>query len=177
MNGQELQRCMEEDRYTRPVFIGVYASNTLPKQKLKTFPCALIANTDPDDKPGKHWCAFYIDLNGKAEFFDSYGFSPKLKPFKNFLVKNSKTDFIWNTTPLQGPFSSVCGQYCLFYLLHRCRNWSMDEICSFFTNDKNLNDFNVNAFVSENFNLDTEVSDELFMIKQISRAFQENSSL
>ena len=78
-----------------------------------------------------------------------YGLTPKSKHFKNFLKLNSNK-ISWNFVPLQGPFSSVCGQYCLFYLLHRSRKWTMQEICGFFTrDDKNSNDFLVNEFISE----------------------------
>ena len=170
MNGIQLENCMRSDRYTRPIFEGVFAENMLPKQKLKNRPCGLIANTDPSDKPGEHWVAFYFDMNDSVEYFDSYGLTPKSTHFKNFLKLNSNK-ISWNSVPLQGPFSSVCGQYCLFYLLHRSRKWTMQEICGFFTrDDKNSNDFLVNEFISEHFDLNTQVSDSKFMFKQISRA-------
>ena len=172
MDGLQLERCMNSDRYTFPIFEGVFPADMLPKQKLKNRPCGLIANTDPSDKPGEHWVAFYIDMDGNVEYFDSYGFKPKLKLFQNFIKVNSDGEgFIWNAVQLQGPFSSVCGQYCLFYLLHRSRNWKMQEISGFFTKDKNHNDFLVNAFISDHFDLNIKISDTDFMIKQISRAF------
>ena len=171
MDGSQLQTCLKSDRYTAPIFKGVFPSNMLPKQKISRLPCGIIANTDPADKPGEHWVAFYIDINGKAEYFDSYGQRPTLSYFKDFLKLNSKGNYIRNTMPLQGSFSSVCGQYCLFYLLHRSRNWTMGEITGFFTRDKNSNDFFVNEFISDHFDLNTKISDTNFMLNQISRAF------
>lgn len=113
MDGQQLEYCLKTDRYTEHIFRGIFAADILPK-RIKDLPCGFIANTDPSHKPGEHWVAFYIDANGNAEYFDSYGVQPKLKHFKNFLEQNSISDYHWNSCPLQGPFSSVCGQYCLF---------------------------------------------------------------
>ena len=172
MNGSQLEKCLKSDRYTRPIFHGVFPSDVLQKVKIESFPCCLIANTDPSDKSGEHWVAFFIDINGHGEYFDSYGRRPKLKDFKNFLKFNSK-DYRWNSTPLQGPFTTVCGQYCMFYLLHRSRNFTMEEICGFFNKDKAMNDFLVNEFITEHFALDTQPSDTQFIIDQISRALLE----
>ena len=170
MNGQQLENCLKSDRYTSPYFKGVFPSDLLVKQKIDSFPCGLIANTDPSNKPGEHWVAFYFDSDGKGEYFDSYGAKPKSKRFKSFLNKNSKGKYIWNSVPLQSPFSSTCGQFCLFFMTFRARNLSMQEISGFFSKDKALNDVEVNEFISTYFDINTKVSDVSFMINQISRA-------
>ena len=42
----------------------------------------------------------------------------------------------------------------------------MQEICGFFTrDDKNSNDFLVNEFISEHFDLNTQVSDPKFYVE------------
>lgn len=142
MNGLQIEQCLKSDSFAKHTFRGVYSSDQLPKVRVDRLPCAVVANTDPITKPGKHWVAFYIDEHNHAEYFDSYGLKPTLAAFKTFLTRNSVGEWITNDTPLQGAFSSVCGQYCLFYLLHRSRNRSMREIVGMFTeDDKDDNDF------------------------------------
>ena len=41
-----------------------------------------------------------------------------------------------NKTQLQSAFSTVCGQYCIYFLYHRCRRRSMSSIVNSFENDK-----------------------------------------
>ena len=59
--------------------------------------------------------------DGAAEFMDPLGEKPNhySEHFKTFLQNNSSS-YIYNKHVLQSPWSSVCGQYCLFYALHRC---------------------------------------------------------
>jgi hypothetical protein len=56
---------------------GVYARNRLPRRL--NVPSALVENTDPDDRPGTHWVALYIDANSRGEYYDPTGRPPFLR--------------------------------------------------------------------------------------------------
>ncbi|KAJ8031120.1 hypothetical protein HOLleu_27741 [Holothuria leucospilota] len=160
---------MKLDSVARNHFHGVFPSNLLP-QKSFTLPQAFIANTDEADSPRSHWVAMYFDNKG-TDFFDSFGRSPEeCSPyFKPFLKKHTKNLVRENERRLQGLISTVCGQYCLFFLLHRCRNISMDTIVSKFTKDPTLNDSLVNEFITKRYNLDLKVNDDEYIVLQFAR--------
>ena len=166
MDSQQLQTIMKTDRIGRFYFRGVFASDELKKQMVASYPSAYIVNTDPSYNPGEHWVAVYFNHLGRAKFFCSYGESPKTYDFEKWIQKNS-TSWIYHKTRLQGDLSSVCGQYCLFFLLHRLREISIKD---FFTQDIDLNDSLVNEFIRNRFDLDTKVLDVEFFLKQMAKS-------
>ncbi|GFQ65748.1 uncharacterized protein TNCT_697941 [Trichonephila clavata] len=111
---------------TRPVFKGVYAADCIPDLR-KYDRAAIVVNTDVSTGPGVHWLAFFYE-NGKLEFFDSFGRSPHdLSPhIIEYLKKYPNVDIL--STPLQTPCSSVCGPYCIFYILKRSLGYSKMNI-------------------------------------------------
>lgn len=151
MNTQQLEQVINRDAITRAKFGGVFAENSLPKH-IETFPCGFIANTEPESKPGQHWIAFYFSSPQQGEFFDSYGHEPVFysKRFKRFLDQNAET-WISNKKELQSYFTAVCGEYCIFYLLHRARGVPMDTIVNLFSSDKDYNDHLVYQYVKKLF--------------------------
>ena len=151
MNTQELIEILSKNCYTKSSFQGVYPSDLLPAV-VKDFPASFVANVDSSSQPGSHWVAFYFTNNKQGEFFDSYGQSPQTYSsyFKDFLDKNA-VDWIYNKKHLQSIFTNVCGHYCIFFLYHRCKNMSMNDIVNFFTsNVKEENDSLVRYFVERN---------------------------
>lgn len=149
MNTDQLEKIISNDKIANAKFCGVFAENNLPKH-LETFPCGFIANTDPEFKPGQHWVAFYFSSMEHGEFFDSYGQPPQFysNRYLQFLIKNSRR-WICNDKKLQGAFTSVCGEYCIFYLLHRARGMKMSTINNLFSSDKEHNDHLVYEFVMQ----------------------------
>ena len=75
LSTRDLEDMMRQDPVTSSCFLGVFASNELPS-KIPSYPSGLIANTDPNNKPGQHWVAMFLE-EGKEEFFDSYGLPPQ----------------------------------------------------------------------------------------------------
>ena len=67
MNSDEIGRFL---RRRLRVFVGVFSVDNLPEE-----PHLLVCNTDPSDKPGRHWTAIYIE-NGRGNFFDTFGRRP-----------------------------------------------------------------------------------------------------
>src|SRR6266852_1018214 len=87
-------------------FIGTYARDILPKNQIKTKPCALIINTDESAKPGQHWISLFLSKDGVAEYFDSFGFSFIHDDILKFLKKNKINKIIYNSKQLQSVTTS-----------------------------------------------------------------------
>ena len=119
MNTSQLERILQTDVMTSDMYRGVYAMDTLPELQHGSY----IINTDDADEPGEHWLAVFND-NGDVEYFDSFGRAPWYERLKLFLG----TEYKYNATPLQLLFSNACGFYCVYYILNRCRGYSMEEI-------------------------------------------------
>jgi len=170
MNSQQLEKILESDRICQNQFVGVFACDDLPI-RIDRLPAALIANVDKRSMPGSHWIAIYIDHNERGEYFDSYGVGPyQNKTFFERFLKNNCTTWDINSKVLQGQFSAVCGQYCLFYLLQRCRGIALQDILKNFTDNRHENDTFVNYFIRSKFAVNTFVFDDDLLGNQIARA-------
>ena len=111
--------------------IGVYASDRMPNYIRPS--TAIIVNTDPHTRSGTHWVAFYLDRNAEhVEYFDSFGSPPHLPDFQRFLKRIGRR-YIYNRNRLQGFNSSVCGYYCLLYLLCKSHGMTMNEFVNSFS--------------------------------------------
>lgn len=115
---------------------NVYAANRLPIH-VQT-PAYLISNLDPDTQPGSHWIAIHIDSHGVGEYFDTYGRSPT-GYHRMFLNRNSKQ---WNFSNhrIQNEWTSVCGEYCLMYLLYKFNKQRLMEFTNQFSSNTLNND-------------------------------------
>ena len=136
MDSRQLHQCLLEDSKTRPWVGGVLAMDELDINNPQPYNKKLfIINTQPASEPGSHWLALYLPSNSQPlEFFDALGRSPStddplLMAFKNI----NKKDFICNTTPLQSETAHTCGQFCVYYLTHRVRGVTMDNIVKDFS--------------------------------------------
>jgi len=109
-------------------FDGVFSDDTLPNK-----PRLLISNTDPSDKPGRHWICIYIK-DGRGEFFDSFGRRPSVV-FERYLNRHCSF-WTFNQRQLQSVVSKFCGHYCIYML--RSRGVDMRKIVSSFTSDTGL---------------------------------------
>lgn len=69
---------------------------------------------DADKGNGTHWVAFIIRPNGRCWYFDSFGLPPR-ESIINFL-KPCKT--VYNMKQIQNINSSICGYYCIGFLLY-----------------------------------------------------------
>lgn len=121
MNTLEIWNTLASNKYTKNYFIGVYPLDRIPKI-IKNKPALLIVNHDKSNSPGSHWVAIYLPVKGSPEYFDSFGIEPLHKEFLKFFKKNKYTRVLYNKTQLQDFVSTVCGQYCCVYLLHKAKN-------------------------------------------------------
>jgi hypothetical protein len=159
MDTRNIEQILTKDSFTRHVFQGVYPVDCLP-ERIDSYPTAIICNTDPSDRPGAHWVAMYFDDAMCGEFFDSFGFHPSYhhENFTRFMNKHS-IRWTYNMNQLQSVLATTCGQFCVFYLLHRCRRVDLSKIVHMFTNDKHLNDVLVNDFISDNYSFSYPIVD------------------
>ena len=100
---------------------------------------AFIINTDPHDKPGKHWAAIYIDArdtpgsSNSLEYFDSFGRSIPSDILEDckLILKMLKPDTILkvkeNHIVHQSDDTSNCGYFCCKFLIDRFRCKSFSE--------------------------------------------------
>ena len=73
----------------------------------------------------RHWIAIYFVSPQESEFFDSYGFPPESYGMDGYVLRETT---YYKVKPMQGLTSDVCGDHCLFYLLHRARNVDLNTI-------------------------------------------------
>ena len=142
MNTKEIAEVLKLQPCADQIFKGVFACDDLPL--VVKYPCALVANTDPQHKPGEHWIAMYFANDGTGEYFDSFGLPPP-KVFERYLEKHSKR-WIRNSLPLQDVWTKAGGPFCIFYVWYRCCGKSMYEIVTYLRHKTNNDDY-VTQFV------------------------------
>jgi hypothetical protein len=147
-------------------FLGVFPSDRLPSSI--QYPCCLVANTDPSDKPGEHWVCMFLDQEKRGEYFCSFGLYPFIPTFVNFLDDNC-SEWIYNTQLLQSPYTVVCGHYCVYFLHYRHALAMKDILDHFSTTDLEANDALVVAFVESEYDLDMTYQSEA--LEQIAKSF------
>ena len=125
-------------------FLGVFWRDLIPL-KCNSYPCAFVANTAPSSHPGRHLVGLYHRSITHLEFFESSGHPPK---DDNFPTSPSLNLLDYNSYPIQSISSSDCGQYCIFYLIHRTRGILMPEIINILRRTSNPYLF-VRRFVSK----------------------------
>ena len=100
MNTSQLSCCVHCDPVLAKFVMGIFPADRLPKNII---PGGFIANTDNSNKPGRHWCAFYFDSSGRAEFLiamanhlniiinSSQRVYREIRSYKHTIVKSYKT--------------------------------------------------------------------------------------
>lgn len=138
LNTDQIIRALQEINQ----FGGVIPSNKLPQNVRNKF---YVINTDPSYMPGKHWVAVYTAK--VPEFYDSLGRPPSFynKDFEYFLI-NHGPNYIYNSQRIQSYGSSVCGVYCIYYVLKRSMGYSIKEIVQEFSTDLENNDRKIEKF-------------------------------
>ena len=163
MNSSQIENALRSDSVVSMVFMGVFAADTpsSPKQ----FPAGYIANTEPHHMLGQHWVAFYCD-GGHLECFDSFGNNPA--HYSKHLQKWTDDEFkLMQSETLQSEDSTVCEQYCMFFILLRAYGFSYQDILSAFTRNTQVNDRFVCRFINRYFKLKTIVKDKKFLLSKL----------
>jgi len=137
MNTEEINNVLK--RLCTENFDSVFSVDNLPEK-----PRLLVANTDPANRPGRHWVCIYVD-NGYGEYFGSLGHPPTVN-FTRYLNVHCSS-WIFNREQIQSVISRFCGHYCVYYCMLRCKGIDMPKIVSSFTSDTAPNDVLVHGFV------------------------------
>ena len=163
MNNFQIEKALRSEPFTKDVFVGVFSADNIAE---KEFPGAYIVNTDPINKPGEHWVAFYCTENRTLEAFDSFGGNPA--SYSEYIKEWMGSGYIiLSNTVLQSTNSTLCGNYCLYFLLLRCSGFSYEDVLSVFCKNEDFNDKFVFKFVNKYFNLRTKMKDSSFIFKSL----------
>ncbi len=90
--------------------------------------------------------------NGQVDYFDSYGKQPDRQSIYYFLNVQGRT-WQYNKQCLQMSYSSVCGYYCLYFIIKRCQGETMKDIISGFGTDLLENDKNVQSYIHKHYDI------------------------
>ena len=106
-----------------PNFLGCFAQDQLSTLNIRSLPVFLIVNFDHSYSSGTHWIALKIDKRS-IEIFDPLGFNslrwPNVPHFLlDFLHKFSLNRQILLSKEIQPFNSTLCGFYCIFFVLYR----------------------------------------------------------
>ncbi len=116
-------------------FQGVISADEMPLLEPE-IPMSFIMNTDPSDKPGKHWQACNIN-DSSVEFFDSFGEDPSdmfLKDLRGVVQKLSPEQYLKlkiNKVVQQHANSNNCGFFAMKFLIERMQGKPFPEATKF----------------------------------------------
>ena len=124
-------------------FLGCFAQDTVSKLHFRSKPCFFLVNTDSTGSPGSHWLAIGL-FPTKIEVFDPLGFqifnwSQIPCSLLKFIHTHSANRKLLLSDKVQSNSSTLCGFYCLFYVLNR-PFMSFSEISSCFFHNTSKND-------------------------------------
>ena len=163
MNNKQLRWILSNDKVTSRNFKGVYALDEIKHIHQISFPSAFVFNLDPSYKPGVHWVAVYIDMEGLPEYFDSFG-RPLPREIKDFLCTYAES-WNYNHVPVQELYSTTCGQFVVLYIYQRCSGLTLKSMLQKYFNPhaKIMNDVLVRDFVKMHYQFFAKVMDPNFI--------------
>ena len=86
-----------------------------------------------------------------------------------------KKNVVRNTKKLQHDYSTICGQWCMYFVWRRCCGWMLKNIISPFRKGTPLiNDYVMNHLIKTKFGTDKKVIDRPFLKQQICKAMEQN---
>ena len=109
-----------------PNFLGCFAEDQLSNLYVRSLPITLIVNFDHSGLDGSHWVAIHIERK-TLEIFDPLGFNVKRWPripyfLLDFLHNFSLHRRVFISGEIQPAKSTLCGFYCIFFVLYRQSN-------------------------------------------------------
>ena len=143
MNTDVLNQVLFSNPFTSKYFIGTFPACAPIRTRKRTY--GFITNTDCHDRPGQHWCAWWIQ-DGNALFFDSFGRPPTHHSFPRDFHKISRSykscKYVPRAVQLVGTTS--CGHFCAHFMYEMSNKKSVRRFLSYY-NDIKTNDEVVRA--------------------------------
>ena len=125
-----LDHLAKDDCQLKRVFRGVYAADQLPRQ---TEDGGYIVNTDPHDRPGRHWLGLWVDQT-TCQVFDSYGLPLRVYEDPDLQLWWSQfATVVRSDKTLQALDSMACGHYTLQYLKAKANGVDLPTFLSFWS--------------------------------------------
>ena len=134
---------------TKCLFLGVFSRDTIPSSSdITHYPCCFISNNELSTSKGRHWVVFYLPSPTHIDFFDSFGRHYRYYGFdKLFQLYPLLISVSSSSIRLQSSHSTVCGCYCLYFILQRSFGLAFDQIIiSFSPHNYEWNDSQVSKF-------------------------------
>ena len=149
MDGQTLTSYMEQDRWIRERFRGIYPIDLIPENLPSK--SIIIVNQDTSNQKGSHWVVIHYTSDAIVEYFDSVGKPPKLE-VQNLLLSQDMM-YMYNNRRLQSYNTYTCGLFCLFYSYYSCRGVNLNGILRHFNDSLLDNELLVSSFFVERFHM------------------------
>ena len=149
MDGQTLTSYMEQDRWIRERFRGIYPIDLIPENLPSK--SIIIVNQDTSNQKGSHWVVIHYTSDAIVEYFDSVGKPPKLE-VQNLLLSQDMM-YMYNNRRLQSYNTYTCGLFCLFYSYYSCRGVNLNGILRHFSDSLLDNELLVSSFFVERFHM------------------------
>ena len=169
MDNFQLNNLLKRHELTKHHFHGVFPHDSIPKLEVSIHkPSFIVVNQDSANQNGSHWVVYEINPlhTNKNTYFDSYGQPPPKHMIKSINGVLGKK-YTHNKQTLQGLLSTTCGQWCMLFILERCKGTKLKSFLSNFSKkDLNSNDLIVNAIVEKEFQTDQDVVDLDFILDQ-----------
>ena len=147
MYNNEICDIISQDKTVMMGFQGIRPANQLPK--ILQSGQSLIFNASDSDEIGTHWMCLFQEST-TLELFDSLGNSPDFYNLKDKLPHSEI--YTHSNKRLQGN-SSVCGVYCMYYLLYKSRGFPTSKIINdLFSMDRDQNDRYLIDFIKTLYN-------------------------
>jgi hypothetical protein len=177
MDSKQIYTILQQDeRVTKDLnFLGVYPIDMIPVTSLLQYPCCLVVNTKPKNNPGEHWVCLVKTEQNIGCYFDSFGYGPTNLP-EIGVVLDSCDHWTFNDVRLQSAASTVCGQYCIFFLTHFARGLSTEHIVQLIDDvgDSFANDALVYNYIRNKYDWakiqDIPIVDFPFVFQQIAKS-------
>jgi hypothetical protein len=131
MDTRDIDKILRADVKAKHFFKGVFARDELimflkSSAFYKSPRLALVFNTQKSSLPGEHWIALVKD-GSTGYFFDSYGQHPNAYQDVCKVLIHQFERVVWNNNQLQGLTSTVCGDYCVLFILLYARGWTFEK--------------------------------------------------
>lgn len=123
LSTQQIFDFLHKHDKTKAVFLDCVPCDLIPASD--SYPYAVVVNTEPAGKEGKHWVAIYVVSPTVVEYFDSSGQKPT-GPIKEYVDRFPTARD--NDKPIQSSVTNVCGAHCVYFIVKRCKGHSFSEI-------------------------------------------------